>query len=79
MEHKFEIGDYLQDYGSITRVTEKAICVAINNGNWINNKDIYKWIPKSALITHKAINKKGLLNDDTKHLIVADFENWFRL
>jgi hypothetical protein len=79
MTHQFKIGDYLRDYGSITGVTEKAICVSINNGKWVGNRDNCKWIPKSALIVHQAINEKGLLNDDTKHLIIADFKDWFRL
>ena len=75
MQHQFEIGDYLEHYGSIVKVTQKAICVSVCTG--LSTRDI--WIPKSALIVYKAINRKGLLNDDTKHLIVADFHSWFRL
>ena len=78
-DHDIEVGDFWKDYGSIVRVTEKAICVAINNGKWLGNKDVNRWIPKSALVFYKAIKGTGILNDDSKHLIVADLKPWFKL
>lgn len=77
--HDIEVGDFWEGTGSIVRVTEKAICVAINNGKWLGNKNVNRWIPKSALVFYKAIKGTGILNDDSKHLIVADLKPWFKL
>ena len=79
MKHDFKEGDYLDLYGSVIKVTDKAICVAVNNGKWVGNKDLSKWIPKSALIIHEVLSGEGRLNDSTKHFIIADFKNWFKL
>jgi len=79
LNHNIEAGDFWQGYGSIVKVTEKAICVEINNGKWLGNKYFNRWVPKSAIVFYKAINGVGILNDDSKHLIVADLKPWFKL
>ena len=67
--YDFQIGDFVSDFGTIQKITPKAILCKYD--------DSTQWLPKSAIIVHRVLSGKGRLNDESKNYLDCSIEKWF--